>query len=60
MVLYDAIIRSADRYESPDTFYGYGIPDVSVAYKLLTGSDLPDAASRLGWGAIALRFIPIR
>ncbi|MFM2375377.1 MAG: hypothetical protein RLZZ165_474 [Bacteroidota bacterium] len=43
MVLYDAIIRSSDRYANPDTFYGYGIPDATIAYKLLTGNDLPTA-----------------
>lgn len=50
MVLYDAIIRSADRYETPDTFYGYGIPNAPTAYKLLTGNDLPEIASEIAMG----------
>ncbi len=58
MVLYDAIIRSADRYESPDTFYGYGIPDVAVAYKLLTGSDLPAVASSIWMGGDSIAIYP--
>ena len=40
MVLYDAIIRSADRYENPDTNYGYGIPYAPKAYQILTEKTL--------------------
>lgn len=31
----DAIIRSADRYENPDSLTGYGIPDFKKAYQIL-------------------------
>lgn len=56
MVLYDAIIRSADRYETPDSFYGYGIPYAPDVYKRLTGKDLPGVlpASQLGDSGIAV------
>lgn len=40
MQLYDAIIRSADRYAAPDTVYGYGIPYAPEAHRLLTGQTL--------------------
>ncbi|MBI1305767.1 MAG: S8 family serine peptidase [Bacteroidetes bacterium] len=33
--IFNAIIRSADRYENPDTAYGYGLPNVLVADSLL-------------------------
>lgn len=33
--IFDAIIRSSDRYNNPDTAYGYGIPNVLVADILL-------------------------
>jgi serine protease AprX len=41
MDLYDALIRASDRYENPDSFYGYGIPYAPEAYRLLTGDSLP-------------------
>lgn len=31
----DAVRRSADRYNTPDSLYGYGIPDMLTAYNLL-------------------------
>lgn len=38
--IYDAIIRSCDRYNTPDSAYGYGIPDLvaadSILYKTLS------------------------
>lgn len=40
MEIYRALIQSADRYESPDTFYGYGIPSGPEAYRILTGQQL--------------------
>lgn len=43
MDLYQALIRSADRYESPDEFYGYGIPSAERAYLQLTGEKLRSA-----------------
>jgi len=33
--IFDAVIQSADRYNNPDTAYGYGIPDVIKADSLL-------------------------
>lgn len=41
MDVYAAIIRSADRYDHPDSLYGYGIPYAPAAYKTLTGKELP-------------------
>ena len=41
MEIYDAVIRSADRYNNPDTIYGYGIPNAPEAYRILTGNELP-------------------
>lgn len=32
----DAIIRSADKYNQPDTLTGYGIPDFMIAYQILS------------------------
>lgn len=31
----DAVRRSGDRYDTPDSLYGYGIPDMLTAYNLL-------------------------
>lgn len=31
----DAVRRSSDRYDAPDSLYGYGIPDMLTAYNLL-------------------------
>jgi hypothetical protein len=39
--LYDALYRSADRYQNPNNLFGYGIPDGTKAYRLLTGESLP-------------------
>lgn len=39
MQLYDAIIRSADRFENPNADYGYGIPNLGYADLLLKHSD---------------------
>jgi serine protease AprX len=33
--LYNAIVRSADKYTNPDTAYGYGLPNVLIADSLL-------------------------
>jgi hypothetical protein len=40
MTLFDAIVRSADRYENPDSLYGHGIPNSLKAYQILTGKSL--------------------
>ena len=43
------IIESADRYATPDTHYGYGIPDAYQAYlagQQLTGTGVPTANDR--------------
>lgn len=37
MELFAAIKQSSDRYSSPDTLYGYGIPDFCVADTILSG-----------------------
>ena len=36
----DAIHQSADRYHSPDSLYGYGIPDMTIALKKLQDTRL--------------------
>jgi serine protease AprX len=41
MELYQAVIRSADHYDAPDSLFGYGIPYAPTVYKTLTGEDLP-------------------
>ncbi len=41
MELIDAIKRSASRYSSPDSLYGYGIPNMAVAHMVLSGQELP-------------------
>ena len=33
--IFDAIVKSADRFENPDSFYGYGIPNAVVADSLI-------------------------
>ena len=38
--LYQALIESADRFQKPDNFYGYGIPSASKAFEILRGSEL--------------------
>lgn len=35
----DAIIRSSNRYNTPDTAYGYGIPNLALAHLILSGSN---------------------
>lgn len=35
--LYRAIIQSADRYQNPDTAYGFGLPNVQKADSILAG-----------------------
>lgn len=35
----EAVRRSSDRYETPDTLYGYGLPDMLKAYNLLLQPD---------------------
>ncbi len=47
MQLFDAIQRSSDRYDDPDTIYGYGIPDFYQSNLILktdyrTGKDSTD------------------
>lgn len=37
----DAVRRSGDRYDSPDSLYGYGIPDMLTAYNLLLQKENP-------------------
>ena len=38
----DAVRRSSDRYDTPDSLYGYGIPDMLKAYNLLLQPDRED------------------
>ena len=38
--IFDAILQSADRFQNPDTMYGYGIPDAVLADSIL--SSWPD------------------
>ena len=38
----DAVRRSCDRFGTPDTLYGYGLPDVLKAYNLLLQPDRED------------------
>lgn len=40
MQLFDYIQRSADRYEAPDYYYGYGIPSAPLAYRMMKGQTL--------------------
>lgn len=42
MEILEIIKQSADRYNNPDTAYGYGIPNFSVANALLNGYKLDD------------------
>ena len=35
--IFDAILKSADRHDMPDSYYGYGIPDFYMAHLLLQG-----------------------
>lgn len=53
MVLYQALIESADRYDNPDDNYGYGIPDGPRAYQLLTGKTLLGGAGLVVQEAVA-------
>jgi subtilisin family serine protease len=41
MQIFHAIEQSADRYNHPDTLYGYGIPDLMRAWTLLNGAQPP-------------------
>lgn len=42
MTVIDAVIRSANQYNFPDTLLGYGIPNLSIANLILAGEDIPD------------------
>ncbi|RLD64945.1 MAG: peptidase S8 [Bacteroidetes bacterium] len=42
MEIIDAVERSADRYNNPDTLYGYGIPNLAAANIILSGGKLHD------------------
>jgi hypothetical protein len=46
----DALHRSSDRYNSPDSLYGYGIPDMVAALNLLQNKyiSVPEKASVAG------------
>ena len=35
MMILEALYKSADRYNKPDNRYGYGVPDMKTAYKIL-------------------------
>ena len=41
-MILEAILQSCDRYHSPDTLTGYGVPDYWLAYRILEASQ-PDA-----------------
>ncbi len=46
MQIRNRIIRSADRYTSPDTNYGYGIPDAWTAYTGTTALSIVQSTSK--------------
>lgn len=52
MELYDALIQSADRFNEPDKFYGYGIPNGVGAFDLLNKGEktLEEFADSEGYG----------
>lgn len=54
MEMYDALIRSSDRFENPDTVYGYGIPWANDVLIALGGSPLVGApgSDELASGAL--------
>ncbi|MCX7955020.1 MAG: S8 family serine peptidase [Bacteroidales bacterium] len=35
MVIYNAIIKTANKYNNPDSLYGYGLPNFELAYYIL-------------------------
>lgn len=39
MKILDAVYKSADKYNTPDNRYGYGIPNFRIAYQLLKHDD---------------------
>ena len=39
MQIIDAVIRSANQYNNPDSSYGYGIPNLALAHLILSGSN---------------------
>jgi subtilisin family serine protease len=43
MQLFNAILLSANQYNSPDNTYGYGIPNMCTANILISQGDLPNA-----------------
>ena len=45
--VHEALIRSGDRYASPDNFYGYGIPKGPIASGLLRDISLQEGAAGL-------------
>jgi serine protease AprX len=51
--LRDAIIRSADRYLSPDNHAGYGVPDFKIAFELLGIKDSPRIPTANNWVIVA-------
>ncbi|MFQ5335213.1 MAG: S8 family peptidase, partial [Flavobacteriales bacterium] len=56
-----AVRESADRYNNPDTLYGYGIPNACIADSILTVLDWQDtvvAISGTGAGSSEIRLFP--
>lgn len=39
MQVIDAVIRSSSKYNTPDTAYGHGIPNLALAHLILSGSN---------------------
>lgn len=45
--IFDAIKKSSSKYNSPDDRVGYGIPNMRIAYEILSGERLEQTAERI-------------
>ena len=57
MTIIDAVRKSADQYNHPDSLKGYGLPDFSYANSILHGTDTLDFSGR---GFLKVYPIPFR
>ncbi len=45
--IFDAVKKSSSKYNNPDDRVGYGIPNMRIAYEILSGERLEQTAERI-------------
>ncbi|MEM7037118.1 MAG: S8 family serine peptidase [Bacteroidota bacterium] len=59
MQLYDALIRSSHLYETPDSNYGYGIPNGPMAFDLFHGEPLQEILDPASFSTDGIDAFPV-